>query len=292
MDTKEELLISLVYRRTALWDPRHRDHRDRNVINRLWGEISLELGISANELRMKWRGLRDCYAKEMRNISNSSPGISNELSIQSSWPLIKQMSFMRDVTPPQDSAKNSRPVPGESTMGRRDRQSLPDHLGGIVYASQNELSFASQIHLNDEEEIDGLDNPAIVDVTGADEKELPSDIAGRGAKRKSLDDSWRENVTLEARAKKLEVLARSPNGEETDEDLLFFKSLLPDMRLLPRTRKLSIKIRMQELLLNELNSLQQPRSPSPHVQTSRTTPSGFGSPNVQVLQLSVDEALN
>ncbi|XP_064115424.1 uncharacterized protein LOC135221656 [Macrobrachium nipponense] len=228
MDMKEELLISLVYRRTALWDPRHRDHRDRNVINRLWGEISLELGISTNDLRLKWRGLRDCYTKEMRISSNSRPGISNEVSLQSSWPLIKQMSFMKDVSPPQDSSVNNR----------------LDHLGDIVYASENELSLASQIHLNAEEETDGLDNPSIVDVTGVDEEELVGDIADRGVKRKSLNDCWKENITLEARAKKLEVLAKPLNGEETDEDLLFFKSLLPDMRLLPRTKKLSVKIRM------------------------------------------------
>lgn len=35
-----------MYRRQPIWDPRHRHHKDRNVIQKLWMEIGLELGFN------------------------------------------------------------------------------------------------------------------------------------------------------------------------------------------------------------------------------------------------------
>ncbi|XP_068243991.1 uncharacterized protein [Palaemon carinicauda] len=282
MDMKEELFISLVYRRTAIWDPSHRDHRDGNVINRLWKEISLELGINENELKIKWKGLRDCYARERRR----NP---NELTPQSSWHLFEPMFFLNDVTSNQDSVPNTRPALGKSTS--------QDRLGDIVYASQNELSIASRIYSNerprkenDDEEIEEEENHSIVDIPDINEQELPGENASRGAKRKSCDDNWQENIRVEAKAKKLKILANAAAGETNDEDLLFFKSLLPDLRLFSRTKKIAIKIKMQELLLNELSSLQQQSTSYAPIQASWMSPPISECPNTEAQQPEVDDS--
>lgn len=42
-----ENIITSVYKRPAIWDPRHYLHKNRNAVQILWEEIAAEVGIDS-----------------------------------------------------------------------------------------------------------------------------------------------------------------------------------------------------------------------------------------------------
>ncbi|XP_050311487.1 uncharacterized protein LOC126747048 [Anthonomus grandis grandis] len=80
-------------------------------------------------------------------------------------------------------------------------------------------------------------------------KELGETIpSSRKRKAKTL-----QNHTLETR--KLDALIRA---DDDDEDISFFKSLLPHVQKLPSLNKLNFRTQVQNLLVQELTKLQTP----------------------------------
>jgi len=54
---------------------------------------------------------------------------------------------------------------------------------------------------------------------------------------------------------KLEWLSKQ-EGEENDEDLNFFRSLVPHIKQLPPTRKLFLRSQFQNMVADEITALQ------------------------------------
>jgi len=79
-------------------------------------------------------------------------------------------------------------------------------------------------------------------------------------------------------AKKIKLLE---NEEKEDGDLLFLKSLLPDLKKLSQTQKMRTKIKFQEILLQETLNLLQP-TPT----TSQTTVVSSYSPHSAQWQIN------
>ncbi|CAH0726758.1 unnamed protein product, partial [Brenthis ino] len=73
----------------------------------------------------------------------------------------------------------------------------------------------------------------------------------------------RKDISLEAFLdivrEKMKIL-REDQPDNTDDDLLWFKSILPYMKQLPSLNKLHFRTQMQELLLMELSKLNPPQS--------------------------------
>lgn len=45
-----EKLITCVFERTSIWDPRHKDHKNKIIVNKLWEEISKIAGSDGKHL--------------------------------------------------------------------------------------------------------------------------------------------------------------------------------------------------------------------------------------------------
>lgn len=94
-------------------------------------------------------------------------------------------------------------------------------------------------------------------IIDADLDNTDSDVSPAGGlKKRNYDVPHRQTAVnnfrrelLNMEAKKLKLLE---NEEKEDEDLLFLKSLLPDLKKLSQTQKMKTKIKFQETL----NSLQ------------------------------------
>ena len=85
-------------------------------------------------------------------------------------------------------------------------------------------------NLENEENIEVVDTPPPVQV----------------AKKRKNNYSYEEKL-LEIEAKKLQFLET-----EEDDNLLFFRSLLPHLKKLPTMQQLRARARMQEVLMDEL----------------------------------------
>ena len=86
----------------------------------------------------------------------------------------------------------------------------------------------------------------------------PSPAAKKiSTKRRRQDDELKSYIELEK--EKLKLL-QEDKQDATDDDLLWFKSLLPYMKQLPPMQKLIFRTQMQEQLVNELSKLNPPQS--------------------------------
>lgn len=77
-------------------------------------------------------------------------------------------------------------------------------------------------------------------------------------KRKRKDDGLEAFIQLER--EKIQVL-RQDQQDNNDDDLLWFKSMLPYMKQLPSLNKLRFRTQMQELLFKELSNLNKQQVP-------------------------------
>ncbi|CAG5006338.1 unnamed protein product [Parnassius apollo] len=68
---------------------------------------------------------------------------------------------------------------------------------------------------------------------------------------------------LDIEREKMKIL-RQDQEDTTNDDLLWFKSILPDIKQLPSMNKLHFRTQMQELLLMELSKLNPPQPGSRH----------------------------
>ncbi|XP_062129670.1 uncharacterized protein LOC133841300 [Drosophila sulfurigaster albostrigata] len=64
-----ERLIELVEKNQLLYDSAHPDFKNNTKRNQIWDQIGLELGESGNEIKKKWRSMRDTFAKHMKTPS-------------------------------------------------------------------------------------------------------------------------------------------------------------------------------------------------------------------------------
>ncbi|KAF6201054.1 hypothetical protein GE061_005501 [Apolygus lucorum] len=67
------------------------------------------------------------------------------------------------------------------------------------------------------------------------------------------EDAWTDpNQTVANNAFSYTQYPESMTSDPDDDDLHFFKSLLPDLRNLPRPKKLFLRLKIQQLILNEI----------------------------------------
>ncbi|XP_066941204.1 uncharacterized protein [Macrobrachium rosenbergii] len=221
---KEEL-ISAVHRRQPIWDPRHHQHKDRNVIKKLWVEIGSELEFNdINELRSKWRGMRDYYVKELKKIPKPRSGNSSSAKTHSSWPHFRQMSFLNDILLTRDRAADIAPSPGQNDSEvdahhssekypsdtRHGRTTRNDRVLDEPQLERNESPGPSQIMPQDddddddeEEEEEGARKVQKEFVPNSKQvlQQCACSSSGRKrtAKRKLDDDYRKELITLESK---------------------------------------------------------------------------------------------
>ncbi|XP_059174067.1 transcription factor Adf-1-like [Physella acuta] len=84
-------LIQEVQARECLYNPGHPQYKDRLRLDAEWGEIGQILGVSGNVAKKTWQNLRSSYSRCLTG--NKS---MNGSSGKSTWYLKEQMDFLRD----------------------------------------------------------------------------------------------------------------------------------------------------------------------------------------------------
>ncbi|XP_064464625.1 uncharacterized protein LOC135375935 [Ornithodoros turicata] len=92
-------LVTLVEERPALWQIKHHDYHKKDVRERLFGEIALELGVEVAAVKAKWNSLRSAFAREQRKTLAKRSGDGGDQAYVSSWTHFKRMSFIASGNP-------------------------------------------------------------------------------------------------------------------------------------------------------------------------------------------------
>ncbi|XP_065210785.1 uncharacterized protein LOC135838890 [Planococcus citri] len=314
-----ERLIQEVRARPPLWDQRNLNYHNRIVVNALWQDIADSLKVNKETVKVKWKGLRDTYRRELkkqRSLAITNGGTDN--AKDPSWTHYSSMNFLREYMgsnnnnhsdilqfpgwttddtvneeiSPTEEAFNSfvssanimdviinskEPIEsGESSITDDEadqseqvksepRSSPPPppaphpHPSSVIVDEKPHLSPSSSPVCNNNEVQDNDDtrtpkNPS---------KKAPcvSKANKRPAKEVRFRSKLRKKGTkvIHNGISSTTATVSSPkihNGltpqDDSDDDLYFFKSLIPYVKALPATRKLCLRSEIHNLVLREI----------------------------------------
>lgn len=226
--------------------------------------------------KKKWKNLRDTFSKELKKIPKPRSGTDadNEPKYTGTWPHFEAMSFLKVVLKPRQTEGNIISKDSESNYvdlsvysdaaspeeifnmiaSDNDNTQLPESASILEEIPQN-MSIDNNLR-QDRPPSPSLPGPSPSSslLVSSDSSSLPA-ITRQTRKRKDIS----LEAFLDIEREKMKIL-REDQPDNTDDDLLWFKSILPYMKQLPSLNKLNFRTQMQELLLMELSKLNPPQS--------------------------------
>jgi len=238
--------------------------------------ISSFIHFSESILRKKWKYLRDNFSSEYskRPVSRSGDGADN--CPQSKWTYFKSLLFLKDIVAPRASSGSIKSIPLPATPGGTCTEPSQVHHVYIDNAEAGqsfqesilvEASVATESPESTEqfpatvervmEETDGRQ----VQFTGDAGTFPKTPSTSRVMKRKSRQDDHYQQRMYDIEERKLQYLfdkeARKRDNEDADADLMFLKTLLLHIRLIPQHMKLRFQSKVQAVVEEFANSNNQ-----------------------------------
>ncbi|XP_063226037.1 uncharacterized protein LOC134532918 [Bacillus rossius redtenbacheri] len=231
-----EQLIVEVFARKPLWQVKNCQHHNRGVIDKLWGEVASALESDTEELRKKWKNLKDRFRKELRKIRDKKSGADGATQQESDWPFFPLLHFLRDQMTPAQMSGNLQEMTASEI---HDTAGNSDDEGG----QETQVRFAS------ERTVDRPQTPPNTLVRTPDTHELV-----RKRKRDNSQDVATQKL-LQIEEKKLEFL-RKENEQEKNDDYHFCMSIIPHMNNFTSRQKLRVRNRIQSVIIEELDKIE------------------------------------
>ncbi|XP_014250355.1 uncharacterized protein LOC106667143 [Cimex lectularius] len=224
-----EKLIRLVFERKSLWDLKQPQHYVRNVTTKLWAEVADEMEKPVDEVKRKWRRLRDSFRREFKKAYCEQTGSVSEK--MKTWPLFSQMSFLLDVV----ALKKSQPF-------------IEEQLTVIEQCEVIENPSYSIEHpiCDGEAQLTLIESPKF--------SILPHEMFKSPAKKKKKNN-YEEQFYIESEKSVFE------QDNNQDSDFQFLASLLPYLRDVPGHKKLKVRAELLNVFIieqEERDANQQP----------------------------------
>jgi hypothetical protein len=211
------------------------------------------LVLSDAVLRKKWKYLRDQFCVEFGKSNSPHSGDSGGEFYEPKWPHYKSLLFLKVVVKPRSSSNlksdkstpiQSNPIPSNyKTDESVQRGDSGDHVdrGDSSAFSENdsEEHRFTQFGTHEENQDDGeVISP---------KKSLVQDNPLKG-KRIGITAAYNEAITA-IETQKANFLEKSMKSRQHEnEDLLFFRSLLPHVNRIPANKKLRFRNRIQQVV--------------------------------------------
>ncbi|XP_035433249.2 uncharacterized protein LOC118264737 [Spodoptera frugiperda] len=209
-------LIKEVKKRECLWNPHHERYNDRYRMAKAWMEIAELLELPEDRLRVRWKNLRDLYKKEVKKFGS--------VNYTGKWRHYNAMKFLNKTleSPKPDQTEDREPNEDQTIRDNEDQTSRDNEEGneGSKVATKEELTDDDFDFVDEQENVTAESPEAEVYFEQGYEEDPISD--------------------------KMQKIA------EEDYDMMFLKSLAPYFRQLDPIRKLVVRSKMQDMLLNEI----------------------------------------
>lgn len=237
-------LISEVHARPAIWDQKNVNYHNRDVILKMWREIARSCEVSTDVAKSKWKHLRDNFRNELKKTYRGKcDGGANEHD--SKWVWFKSLFFLRDQM-------NSRVI----------GCALSQNCSAVLRSSPEGTQIEPQIDIlegHEETRFDDLDGDSCQSLLSNDDGlHMPPPKLNKIGRKRSLMDTL-ENDYADVDRKRFESLQKrlSVAPEEEDDTYHFLMSVRNPLRSLPLDRQMFVRLKIQELVYNEINSQNQ-----------------------------------
>ncbi|XP_018008662.1 uncharacterized protein LOC108666328 [Hyalella azteca] len=228
----DERVIAAVQCRPPLYDKNHPKHCNRELIRTLWEECATEIGGNIDQVKRRWAYLRDYFTKLYRLSKIPS-------SRRKKWPLFDSMMFIvgdgRDLT--EDSGlEETYPMHSQNFSFLSHGNQKPSNIMNIENCDSEAVK----------EEIDGHENSLLEATPTINVKRgrLDFDAYLERGKQDSAYHSTEPFVYMNEKE-----YTKSFKPEDEDDDLCFFKSLMPMLKKLDDIEKIEFRMAVQNTLL-------------------------------------------
>ncbi|XP_008284952.1 uncharacterized protein LOC103360823 [Stegastes partitus] len=214
MNTTEKKLADLIREHPNLYDQARRDYKDTLKGHVSWREIADAMGKSVEEVKLKWKNLRDKFCKAKKRLANRNfPLLDDEENpLERPVPvLFNQLAWLSEYVKPrvERSLGESEEVAGRADDLERDKDEAAQHGSLPVVSTSFSLADCSPTSHQD---------------------------VGLSLKRK-------RQATAETEISSAEALTNL-----RDEDELFLLSLLPSLKRLTIKKRMEVRMKFQQVL--------------------------------------------
>ncbi|XP_055856108.1 uncharacterized protein LOC129919279 [Episyrphus balteatus] len=220
-EVDKDLLIEKILSKPLIWNKGHKSYSNRRMVDQAWGQISREMDIPEDLCRKKWKYLRDQFAHEMGRIEVARKDGLKGKHIESQWAHFNALMFLKGITKPRTSLAN---------LQRRTTKRKHDYV-------PNPKRHKAEIDDIIEECVDDREENVDFEETNATNEETPVKCEYIRPIRKSI----KKNSNI------LEKIVNDRRKKEND-DMLFFRSILPHVEKIPDNMKLRFRSRVQEIV--------------------------------------------
>ncbi|XP_028168705.1 uncharacterized protein LOC114358832 [Ostrinia furnacalis] len=217
-------LIQMIQERPCLFDYNRPDYRNRNVQDAAWLEISNKMNESVADCKERWKNIRGCYTRHLKN-RNRASGSSSKSKYVKPYYLAEQLQFL-------DGFTKTRPPKG------------------FFYAEPR-----AEMDQEDLEMEEDSDNSCDAETPSP----IPSPVHKKAVKRESEMFSKPNDVKKPKKVSLNDVNTfaveyfkskqkMTEHSEHRDPDFAFLYSLLPDMKDMTREQKRKFKMGVLQLV--------------------------------------------
>ncbi|XP_033179569.1 uncharacterized protein LOC100744468, partial [Bombus impatiens] len=221
-------LITEVHARPAIWDQKNVNYHNRDVILKMWREIARACEVSTDVAKSKWKHLRDNFRNELKKTYRGKcDGGANEHD--SKWVWFKSLFFLRDQM-------NSRVI----------GCTLSQNCSAALRSSPEETQIEPQIDIlegHEETQFDDLDGDSCQSLLSNDD----------GLHQVMPPPKMSKMSKIGKRFESLQKRLRVSQEEEGDDTYHFLMSVRNPLKSLPLDRQMFIRLKIQELVYNEIN---------------------------------------
>nr|CAD7579787.1 unnamed protein product [Timema californicum] len=236
MSSVTEKLIEIVKLHGVIFDLSHPDYKNIRNKSKIWEEIGRSLGEDGDDMKKKWKNLRDSYAKHLRAEKSHIGQPPKSIDRYKTWPWAQQMAFFRPFL--QFGSTNSNISTVDSVLDSPD-ESENSREGLFVSKDRaDEYGFLQQAV-----EMPTQPQPA---------QESPCRQApiANNRKRKHHEETLSQPSAVERVLAYLENKNVDQNFSYEDIDLIFLGYAKTIKKFSPR-RQTIVKFKMAQLLMEE-----------------------------------------
>ncbi|XP_067005163.2 uncharacterized protein [Anabrus simplex] len=255
MDT--EKLINCVFERTPLWDQKNKMYHNRDMSRLLWNEVANELGLPREVVKVKWRGLRDIFRRELQKERCSE--LMGGRQAKSRWAYFQKMMFIKDHVTNRIPIGNIVAMEDAGNVAEDESAASDDNLDEEPKRSKIKLSLPRgsassswNAEQDDDQGLGGLSSPTSHTV---EVPHLPCKLE-IGAIDSALDG---DNTTYDrlVEDKKVKPPCQRCSNSMEDSDHHFLMSLLPYLGKVAPERKMLVRNKIQQVFCDEEEFNQQ-----------------------------------
>ncbi|KAL1516667.1 hypothetical protein ABEB36_000550 [Hypothenemus hampei] len=221
-----EKFIKLIQEHKCLWDQSDSTYNSRDHQGASWRKISNELKIPENDLKIKWRGLRDSFGRKLKILTKQSDeGTESKIK----WRYFKMLMFLNGNISRREFKSNTSDICEDMESHERWDSSPSTSFDAVLSPA---ALVSSQASLQNHVKISN--------------KTFKNSLRDKLEKSRPLDDIETQHE-LQVEKKRLKCFEEIPDNS----DAQFLMSLLPYLNDIPKQHKLIVRGKLQKVLIDE-----------------------------------------